>query len=67
MHYNSQTLTTTDDILNAFANFFSESYISDTDDLTLGPDSVINIFNIYIFEPLMRHRCCKLSRNSNLN
>lgn len=48
MHYNNQTLTTTDDILNAFANFFSESYISDTDDLTLSPDSVINNLNIHI-------------------
>ena len=48
MHYNNQTLTITDGILNAFAIFFSGSYISDTDDLTLSPDSVINNLNMQI-------------------
>ena len=32
MHYYNQTLTIINDILNAFAKFFSESCISDTDD-----------------------------------
>ena len=48
MHYNNHTLATTDDILNSFANFFSESNIFDTDDLTLSPASVINNWNIHI-------------------